>query len=238
MIHCKIEALLLLFLALARDKCAQLSRSAVIIPRSYNASLDPEASFTFQCDVTGADSIQWIVDGLPSNRPEIRSRGISDGDLITVNATTGSFSRSISIERNAMNKNTSVICVADMILSADVISEPVLFRVQGLLDAPSNLMLSEADNQHMRRLTWDEPFSLDITDVDPDIECYNVCYRLVNETVKNSQCTCVNQAEYTHLCVGVPLLFTVSAINLVGEGGATSILHDGCNCINTTGLNN
>ena len=136
-----------------------------------------------------------------------------------------------------LNKNTSVICVADMILSADVISEPVLFRVQGLLDAPSNLMLSEADNQHMRRLTWDKPFSLDITDVDPDIECYNVCYRLVNVTVKNSQCTCVNQAEYTYLCIGVPLLFTVSAINLVGEGGVTSILHDGCDCISTTGLN-
>ena len=95
-------------------------------------------------------------------------------------------------------------------------------------------MLSEGDNQHMRRLTWDEPFSLDITDVDPDIDCYSVCYSLVN--VKVSQCTCVNQTEHTFLCVSLPLLFTVSAVNVVGEGGASSVLHDGCGCTSTTGL--
>ena len=88
----------------------------------------------------------------------------------------------------------------------------------------------------MRRLSWEKPFSLDITDVDPDIECYNVCYRLVNTTVDKSQCTCVNQTEYKFLCVSVPLLFTVSAINVVREGGASSILHYGCGCTSTTGL--
>ena len=96
-------------------------------------------------------------------------------------------------------------------------------------------MLSEAD-PYLGRLTWDKPFSLDITDVDPDIECYNVCYRLINETAENSHCACVNKTEYTFLCVSVPLLFTVSAVNVVGEGVASSILHDGCGCISTTGL--
>ena len=234
MSHSKFEPFLLLLLVLVRDKCAQ--PTAVITPRGYNASLDPEASFTFQCDVTGADAIQWVVDGLPSIRSEIRSRGISESDPINVNATAGSFRGSISIERNVMNEDTSIICLADRSLLADVLSAPVLFKVQGLLDAPSNLLLSEGANQHMRRLSWDEPFSLDITDIDPDIECYNVCYRLVNVTVENSQCTCVNQTEYTFLCVSVPLLFTVSAVNVVGEGDASLILHDGCGCTNTTGL--
>jgi hypothetical protein len=118
-----------------------------------------------------------------------------------------------------------------------ITSEPVLFKIQGLLDAPSNLMLSEADNKHMRKLSWDKPFSLDITDVDPDIECYNVCYSLVNTTAEKSQCTCVNQTEYTFLCVSVPLLFTVSAVNVVGEGEDSSILNDGCGCTSNTGLN-
>jgi hypothetical protein len=64
-----------------------------------------------------------------------------------------------------------------------------------------------------------------------------VCYSLVNMTAEKSQCTCVNQTEYTFLCVSVPLLFTVSAVNVVGEGGASSILHDGCGCTSNTGLN-
>ena len=234
MSHSKFEPFLLLLLVLVRDKCAQ--PTAVITPRGYNASLDPEATFTFQCDVTGADNIWWVVDGLPSTRSEIQSRGISEGDLIIVNATTGSFRGSISIERNVMNKNTTIICVADMISSVHVPSEPVSFKVQGLIDETSNLMLSEGANQHVRRLSWDELFSLDITDVDPDIECYKVCYSLVNVTLENSQCTCVNQTEYTFLCVSLPLLFTVSAVNVVGEGVASSILHDGCGCISTTGL--
>ena len=181
MTHSKIEALLLLnfvIQALVKDK--QASPTAVITPRGYIASLDTEFSFNFYCDVTGADGIRWIVDGLLSTRPEIRNRGVRESELIIVNATTGSLRRSISIERNITNQNTFIICQAESISSAGVSSEPVLFKIQGLLDAPSNLMLSEADNQHMRRLIWDEPFSLDITDIEPDISHYNVYYSLVN----------------------------------------------------------
>jgi hypothetical protein len=234
----KIETLLL-FLMLIKQNYAQLT--AVITPRGYNASLDPETSFTFQCDATGANNIQWFVDDSPSPTQEIKDRGISQGNIITVNEATDSVRRSLSISRNITNRNTTIVCIATAISpTGDLIgdtSEPVPFKIQGLLDALSNLMLSEVDNQHMRRLSWEEPFSLDITDVDPDIECYNVCYSLVNVTAEKSQCTCVNQTEYTFLCVSVPLLFTVSAVNVVGEGGASSILHDGCGCTNTTGLN-
>ena len=74
MTHSKIEALLLLLLALIKGKHAQ--SIAVITPRGYNASLDPDASFIFQCDVTGADDIQWIVDGVSSSRQEIINHGI------------------------------------------------------------------------------------------------------------------------------------------------------------------
>ena len=233
MTHSKIEALLLLMLALVKDKHAQ--PTAFITPRGYNASLDPESFFTFKCNVTGADAISWLVDGLLSSRPEIRSRGVNANDIIAVDATPGSFRGNISIKRNVTNKNTSIICIADIALSAGVPSEPVLFKIQGLLDAPSNLMLSEANNQHaiMRTLSWDEPFSLDITDVEPDISHYRVCYSLVSAS--KSQCVLVNQTEFTFLHVNVPLLFTVSAVNVVGEGNTNSTFHDGKDCTNTTG---
>ena len=49
--HSEIEVIFLL-LILVKDRHAQ--PTTVI---SYNASLDPEATFTFQCDVTGADTL-------------------------------------------------------------------------------------------------------------------------------------------------------------------------------------
>ena len=237
MIVSKIESLVLLWLLFVRGKHSQLT--AVITPRGYNASLDPEASFTFQCDMTGTNNVQWLVDGRPSTTQENRGRGISQGSIITVDEVTDRFRISLSILRNITNRNTTIVCQVIAVLLTGVIivniSDPVQFQIQGILDAPSNLVLSEADNQHMRRISWDEPFSLDITDVDPDIECYNVCYSLVNVSAEKSQCTCVNQTKHTFLCVSVPLLFTVSAVNVVGEGEATSIPHNGCSCTNTTG---
>ena len=170
----KIEVLLLLLLVLVKQKYAQ-QLTAVITPSGYNASLDPEVSFTFQCDAIGADSVQWTVDGLVSSRQDILDRGISESGIITIDESTGSLRRTLSIVRTNINNNTTIICLAFTVLPTGIISgvssEPALFKVQGLLEGPSNLMLSEADNQHVRRLTWDEPFSLDITDVDPDTEC-------------------------------------------------------------------
>ena len=230
-----IEILLLLSLVLIKRNYAQLT--AVITPRGYNASLDPEANFTFQCDVTGTNSIQWLVDGQPSSAQEIRDQGISESTIITVDRATNSFRRSLSILRNIINRNTTIECIAtDFSLNLINRSEPVLFKVQGLLDAPSNLMLSEAVNQRMRRLSWDEPFSLDITDVDPDIECYNMCYSLVNVSAEKSQCMCVNQTEYALLNVNIPLLFIVSAVNIVGVGNSSTVLYEAINCNATKGV--
>ena len=220
-------AIALVLLTLIEQKCAQ--RTVVITPRGYNASLDPAANFTFQCDVIGADGVLWLVDGLPSTRQDVRDRGISESDVIIVDETTDRFRSSIAISRNDHNSNTTIMCLADSILSNDVLSDPVLFQVQGLLDAPPNLMLSEANDQHMRRLSWDEPFSLDITDTERDISYYKVCYSISTE---KSQCQHTEQTEFTFLCARIPLNFTVSAVNVVGEGEAMTIFHEATNCNN------
>ena len=102
----KIEVLLLLLLILVKGKHSQ--PTAVITPRGYNASLDPEDSFTFQCDVTGANGVQWLVDGLLVSRQDIRNRGISEGSVITVDEVSGSLRSTITIVRN-VNNNTNII---------------------------------------------------------------------------------------------------------------------------------
>ena len=209
--------------------------TATITPNGFNASLDPESSFTFQCDVAGANSIDWLIDSLFISRQEIIDRGISQNGVIVLDSVTNSLRGTLTIARNERNGYTSVVCVADNVLSDDVLSEPVLFKVQGLLDAPSDLILVEASNQFTRRLSWEEPFSLNITNVEPDISYYTICYSFSNDT-DESVCTQADQTEFTFLYVNIPLLFTVSAVNVVGEGDPASILHDGSECSNTTGL--
>ena len=231
-IHVLLLAVLPIFVK--ETECAETT--AVITPGGYNASLDPEANFTFQCDVTGAEGVQWFVDGLHSARQDVRNRGISESAVIPIDDTTGSYKANITLAKNILNSNTTIICKAFIILSADVPSEPALFKIQGLLDAPSNLMLSEVDNQHMRRLSWDEPFFLDITDIEPDISHYNICYSLVNVTAQKSRCNQVTQAEYVFLYVNIPLLFTVSAVNVVGEGNSSFMLHEATSCNGAKGV--
>ena len=190
----KVGALVLLWLLNLNGIYSQLT--AVITPRGYNASLDPEASFTFQCDVTGSHNIQWLVDGQPSTTQENGDRGISQSSIITVDEATDNFRTSLSILRNITNRNTTIVCqVIAVLLTGEVrgiVSDPVQFQIQGLLDAPSNLMLSEDDNQHMRTLKWDEPFSLDITNVDP---CR---HRVLQCVLQPGQC--ISREIPVHVC--------------------------------------
>ena len=226
---------LLLVLLLIEGRRAQPT-VAITPSAGYNASLDAQASFSFQCDVTGADDIRWIVDGLPSSFQTIIDRGIFQSTVMTVDLDTGSLSSSISISRNVTNEHVTIICRGDTFTpSATVYSDPVIFQVQGLLEAPPNLTFLGTNDQCMRRISWGEPFSLDITDIEPDISHYNVCYSLRN--ADKSRCLYVNQTEFSFLNVSAPLLFTVSAVNVVGEGNASSIFYSGSGCDKITGLN-
>ena len=226
--------IILLLLILTEEQYVQTEITAVINPRGYNATLDPEVTFTFQCDVTGADDVQWIVDGLPPSRQEIINRGIlTETAVITVNEATGSFRQKLSISRNVANQNTTIVCEAESFTVNDVRSVPVVFsQIQGFLEAPSNLILTETesdDNPFMKRISWNEPFTLDITDAKLDISNYKVCYSLINSANK-SQCTRVYQTEFTFLIVTISLEFTVYAVNVVGESNSSSILYEATVC--------
>ena len=111
----------------------------------------------------------------------------------------------------------------------------VYLNIQGLLDPPPNLTLSEADEQLTRLLRWDAPETLNITNVDPDIQNYQVCYNLSAAEMTCTNVSSEGEREFKFSNVRVPLLFTVSAFNVVGEGSASTVVHQPSNCSNAEG---
>ena len=128
------RVVIVLLLTLTTEIWAQTT--AIITPRGYNASLNSEASITFQCDVTGAVGVDWRVDGIPSDREENVRRGITATPAFIVDQVTGSFRSNLSIPRSDTDRTATILCTADSIAlnEPDVPSDPVLFQVQGLLD--------------------------------------------------------------------------------------------------------
>ncbi len=92
----------------------------------------------------------------------------------------------------------------------------------GLLEAPGHLVVSEQRQTIV--FTWEEPPTLDLTDIDPDIDPYTVYITNLN----TSQSLSVNVTETKYTLTGLPgetvlnpcsfYQFSVSAWNVVGEG--------------------
>ena len=206
--------------------------TATISPTEYITSLTcPVAEVIFRCDASGANGVLWVVDGIYAARQEIRERGITTSELVTINESEGQFTSNISIPCTAVNRNVSIVCVANVvdINKQDILSAPAFFKVQGLLQPPPNLTLTSSSinrspGELMRLLTWEEPETLDITDVDPDINNYRVCYNISATTT----CEITSKREFTFLNVRVHILFSVTAVNVVGEGSASTIMHWAC----------
>ena len=97
------------------------------------------------------------------------------------------------------------------------------------------MTLSEADEQLTRLLRWDAPETLDITNVDPDIQNYQICYNLSATEMTCTNVSSEGEREFKFSNVLVPLLFTVSAFNVVGEGSASTVVHQPSNCSNAEG---
>ena len=204
--------------------CAQTPTTAVISPpQGFNASLR-SASTVFQCDVTGADNIEWRVDRTPSNRDIVTARGIVTSDVITIDPTTNTLSSTLTVPTTDVNDDTSIFCIAEN--SEDVLSATVLHLVQGLLESPPQLEINDIQDSFMRRLSWDAPETIDLTDIEPDISNYRVCFNISEEI--NCDNVSESSQQYTFINLRVPLLFSVSAVNVVGEGNASTVEHEAC----------
>ena len=207
-------------------------------PKDYHAALDPDSKVTFNCTASVANIELRLNDTLASN---FVSQGVS---FTAAGPIVGSelFLTTVSIPAREENDNTSVLCRAidtsdvQNIVADD--SRLIFLRIQGLLDAPPNLTLSEADDQLSRFIiiTWDAPPTLNITNVNPDVEYYQVCYNLSTELTCTNVSSTVGERAFKFSNVRVPLLFTVTAFNVVGEGNESSIVHQASNCDNVGGL--
>ena len=95
----------------------------------------------------------------------------------------------------------------------------LLSTLTGLLAAPSNLKAASITTIAIH-LTWDHPYTLDITGIDPDISGY-VIY-IINANTGNTTTVSVTETEYTFArqdfrhCATFE--FRVQAVNVVGEG--------------------
>ena len=88
-------------------------------------------------------------------------------------------------------------------------------------------MLGISDSEGpTRRLSWTPPPTLDLTDVHPDISHYNVCLNEVS-------CRNVEGTELSFLNIRMGIEFSIVAVNVVGQGNASTINHEPCD--STTG---
>ena len=103
--------------------------------------------------------------------------------------------------------------------------QPILFSI-GLLSAPTNTQVSRPNSSAVH-LYWDPPFTLDITDVDPDIPGYTVFITNNNTNVTKERN--VTKPEFLFQEEGYDpchvYLFRVSAWNLVGVGEKSDVIH-------------
>ena len=99
----------------------------------------------------------------------------------------------------------------------------------GLLDAVR--LLSSTANSTLISVTWEPPFSLDITGVDPDITGY--CVDVINSTSSVtllSECG-ITEAEFTYLmpperyCYSTTFLFSITPLSIVGQGEVATLFY-------------
>lgn len=175
---------------------------------------DTEVNFTceFEASVV-AMSIVVEVDKRQLSPSEQAMRQIE-------NVTVDERTRVLSIVPLATNNNTILWCVVQT-QSTLLYSKIARLWIQGTLDPPKDFKISTSTSRgNILRLSWTAPFTLDLTEEDPDILGYRVCFYFP-KVLGLSDCNCkITPNEYFDFPkINLPsLTINVSAINIGGVG--------------------
>ena len=202
---------------------AQTTPTAVLSPaEGVNASLGSTATFT--CIMNGTTNVLWLVEGSTDHTVQSQ-RGITQDT--TASLPDGTYISRIHVSSTMENNGIEIQCLAVGTVT-NGLSETVTLFIQGLLSSPTTLDISDSVGS-TRRLSWTPPPTLDLTDIHPDISYYNVCSSILNEV----SCKNVEGTELSFINIRMGIVFSIAAVNVVGEGNASTINHEPCD--STTG---
>lgn len=215
------------FCALNEAK-AHLVTATISPDRNYNAPLDVNSMVRFNCTGTGT-VIEWTVDGSSAKHLTIQSRGVTTTPEEDIGG--GVFFSSLFIRASKENDNTSIRCTSIRIISINPevfqsgSSKLIFLNIRSFLGPPSNLPPSQADESCKKILSWDAPKTFDL-DIKPDSLYYNICCNLTGGiNCTNISSTRETAIQFTFCNVSVTLMFTVTALNVTGEGNANSVIY-------------
>ena len=223
-------------------------RTVMLTPAIYNASEGNSNAVQFTCTASPSSTLNRSADGARSaifstcthhnnlnfivNRKLLSSvlkqdRGI---EVCLVNSTTSV----LYVLPLQVNHNSTVQCYIEN-PETDFSSIGVLM-VQGLLSAPPALTIMNSTHPNYRLLSWTPPITLDLTDQEPDIIGYRVCFNISSLDAAAAEiylhCILTQDISYTYPNIRLPLQFSVTPLNVVGDGNSSFAAHQPC----TTGM--
>ena len=199
-------------------------RNVLLTPAIYIASEGNSVAVQFTCTSPQPAAIFLVVDGSPIDTLLQQTRGITTNKLSeTVTA--------LYILPLQLNHNTSVSCFVILDMVPSYSAEGVLL-IQGQLSAPPRLTIMNSTLPNYRLLSWTPPFTLDLTDQEPDITGYRVCINFSSLDAAAEEmslhCILTQDISYTYPNVRLPLQFSVTPLNVVGDGNSSFATHQPC----------
>ena len=190
---------------------------ATMIPPGFTA-VEGTAAVTFTCIVRSNERLIFnniAVNGKMSTVDELERRGITQG---TINETTST----LTIPTTRANNGTLLQCTAGTLMRSTRFRN-YTFLIQGVLSQP--IVMQESSSTSWR-FHWNPPFTLDITNRDPDISGYRTCLNLTQPT--NSICVVSQDTSYEVLKIRVPFRLSVTALNAAGESNPSITFQQAC----------